>query len=61
MELFYVPIYLNRALFAYEAKGSIIGAFYGIGWGHHVNGFISLTDNSFVRLAFKGCQRLSKK
>ena len=59
-DLFYVAIYLNHALFISGAKGSIITAFYGIRWGHHVMGFNSPTDNHFVLLAFEGCQRLCK-
>ena len=55
---FYVAIYLNHVIFISGPQGSIITAFYGIKWGHHVMGFNSPTDNSFLQLAFEGCQRL---
>ena len=55
---FYVPIYLNHVPFISGAKGSIITAFYGIRWAHHVIGFNSPTGNPFVQLVFEGCQRL---
>ena len=48
-------------LFTSGKKGSVITAFYGIRWGHHVMGFDSATDNSFVQLAFKGCQCLCQR
>ena len=51
-------MYLNHVLLISGAKGSIITAFYGIRWGHHVMGFNSPTYNPFVQLAFDGCQRL---
>ena len=34
--------------------------FYGIRWSHHVMRFNSPTNNPFIQLAFKGCQRLCK-
>ena len=55
---FYVAIYHNHVLFISGAKDSIITAFYGIRWDHHVMGFKSPTENPFVQLAFEGCQRL---
>ena len=55
---FYVAMYLNHVLFISRTQGSIITAFYGIKWGHHVMGFNSPTDNSFLQLAFEECQRL---
>ena len=55
---FYVAIFLNHILFTSGKKGSVITAFYGIRWGHHVMGFDSPTDNPFVQLTFEGCQRL---
>ena len=57
---FYVAIFLNHVLFISGKKGSIVTAFYGIRWGHHVMGFESPTDHPFVQLAFEGCQRLCK-
>ena len=57
-DLFYVAIFLNHILFTSGKKGSVITAFYGIRWGHHVMGFDSPTDNPFVQLTFEGCQRL---
>ena len=42
-------------------KGSIIGAFYGIRWRHHIVGLSYPTDSSFIQLAFQIQQRLCRK
>ena len=55
---FYVVIFPNHILFTSGKKGSVITAFYGIRWGHHVMGFNSPVDNLFMQLEFEGCQRL---
>ena len=55
---FFVAIFLNHILFTSDEKGSVIAAFYGVRWGHHVMGFDSPKDNPLVQLAFEGCQRL---
>ena len=55
---FYLAIYLNHVLFISGAKGSIITAFYGIKWGHHVMGFHSPTDGPFIQWIIDGCQYL---
>ena len=55
---FYVVILLNHIVFTSDKKGSVITAFYGIRWGHHVIGFDFPTDNPFVQSTFEGCQRL---
>ena len=60
-DLFYVFIHLNHELSVYEVKGYIIGAFYGIGWGHYKMGFNSSIDNPFVQLIFEGCQGLCER
>ena len=57
-EPFFVSLYLNHVLFTKGKVGSIISAFYGIRWGHHIVGLISPTDNPLVKLVFEGCQRL---
>ena len=44
---FYIAIYLNHVLFITGTTGSVIAAFYGIRWGHHVIGFNSPTKKSF--------------
>ena len=45
----YVSIFLNYILFTSGKKGSVVTAFYGIRWGHHVKGFDSPTDDPFVQ------------
>lgn len=60
-EPFYVAIYLNFTLETANNKGALTAAFYGIRWGHHVNGFLSPTDHPFVQMAFEGCIRLCDK
>ena len=58
---FYVAIYLNDVLFMFIAKGSIITAFYGIKWGHHVMGFNSPADNPFAQLSKRLCETETTK
>jgi len=57
-EPFFVALYLNHVLFTKGTVGSLITAFYGIRWGHHVVGLNSPTNNPLVKLAFEGCQHL---
>ena len=42
-------------------KGALTTTFYGIRWGHYVNGFETPTDHPFVALAFEGAVRLCSK
>ena len=42
-------------------KGALTTAFYGIRWGHHVNGAFSPTDHPFVSMTFEGTLRLCDK
>lgn len=55
---FFVALYLNHLLITKGKAGSIINAYYGIRWGHHIAGLNSPTENPLVKLAFEGCQRL---
>ena len=58
---FYVAIYLNYVLKTSNNNGALTTAFYGIRWGHHVNGYNSPTDHPFVQMAFEGAVRLCNK
>ena len=57
-EPFFVALYLNFIYRETGKVGPITAAYYGIRWGHHVNGLESPTENPFVNLAFEGTKRL---
>ena len=44
-----------------KQQRSMVAAFYGIRWGHHINGAISATEHPFVRMAYDGAVRLCEK
>ena len=48
-------------MFLNGKKGSIVEAFYGIRWGHHIAGFNSPTDHPTVQMTFEGAQRICSK
>ena len=56
---FYVAIYINYVLKTSNNNGILVAAFYGISWGHHINGAISPTE--YVRMAYNGAVRLCEK
>lgn len=58
---FIVAIYLNHLLHSSNNKGALTSAFYGLRWGHHINGYHSPTDHPFVQLAYEGAVRLCEK
>ena len=57
---FHVAIFLNYVLKTANNKGALTIIFYGIRWGHYVNGFETPTDHPFVTLAFEGKIMLEK-
>ena len=58
---FYVAIYLNFVLKTSKKSGTLTTAFYGIRWGHHVNGLYSPTDHPFVSMTYEGTLRLCER
>lgn len=58
---FYVAIYLSYVLKNSNNNGALKSVFYGIKWGHHINGCYSPTEHPFVRVAFEGAVRLCEK
>lgn len=58
---FFVAIYINYVLKTSNNNGALVAAFYGIRWGHHINGAISPTEHPFVRMAYDGAVRLCEK
>ena len=58
---FFVATYINCVLRNANNKGALVAAFYGIRWGHHINGVESPTDHPFVCMTFDGAVRLCEK
>ena len=58
---FFVAAYINYVLRNANNNGALVAAFYGIRWGHHINGVESPTDHPFVCMAFDGAVRLCEK
>ena len=58
---FHVAMYLSYVLKNSNNNGALTTAFYGIRWGHQINGFPSPTDHPFVRMTYEGAVRLCEK
>ena len=58
---FFVALYLNHLLQTRKTVGAIKSAVNGISWAHRVAGFPSPTDDPFVKLTAKGCERILGK
>lgn len=58
---FFTAIYLNHLLQTQRTVGAIKSAVHGIAWAHHKAGYVSPTDDPFVKLTAKGCERLLGK
>ena len=56
-----MALYLNFVLKNSNNNGALVAAFYGIRWGHHINGFPSPTEHPFVHMTFEGAVRLCEK
>ena len=54
---FFVAIYLNYVLKTSNNVGALTTAFFGIRWGHHINGLNSPTEHPFVRMTYEGTVR----
>ena len=58
---FFIAIYLNHLLQTMKTVGAIRSAINGIAWAHHMAGYASPTEDPFVKLTAKGCERLLGK
>ena len=58
---FFVAILHKLRLEERKQQSALVAAFYGIRWGHHINGVESPTDHPFVCMAFDGAVRLCEK
>ena len=54
----FVAIYLNHHLQTMKTVGSVRSAMHGIAWAHHMAGFPSPTEDPFVKMTARGCERL---
>ena len=56
-----MAIFLNHLVVTHGTVGAIRDAVYGINWAHHASGYISPTEDPFVKLVHKGAERLCAK
>jgi integrase len=55
---FFVALYFTHLLNTRGTVGAVTSASTAIAWAHHISGYRSPTEEAFVQMTLKGCQRL---
>ena len=58
---YFVALYFTHLLETRGTASSVTSASTAIAWAHHISGYRSPTEEAFVRMTLKGCQRLLGK